>query len=343
MDKPRTQRELAERYRLSEHSVSVALNDRPGVSDSTRARIKRLAEEAGIAPRGGRRKLAIGVCVPDLTGVNYAEWANMIIHYAERHGYAVVVQATYDSEPEEERAANTFKKLNVEGVILTSSRLSPSFMAIMNSEGVPVVSLRTRVDGPLSADDNVTPDNPQIDLDHFSGAYEAASYLVNECGHEIVACIRGPATSVSAQAKFEGVRAALGDRLSPRYVISAQTYDYQAGYDRMAELWGWPAKPTALLCYNDELALGALRYCYDNGISVPGHLDIVGYDDIRPARFAYPALSTVRVPRDGLARLAVDIIHLQTYLGRTTPYRLEEQPHLVLRGSVGMPARARAR
>ena len=211
-------------------------------------------------------------------------------------------------------------------------------MAIMNSEGVPVVSLRTRVDGPLSADDNVTPDNPQIDLDHFSGAYEAASYLVNECGHEIVACIRGPATSVSAQAKFEGVRAALGDRLSPRYVISAQTYDYQAGYDRMAELWGWPAKPTALFCYNDELALGALRYCYDNGISVPGHLDIVGYDDIRPARFAYPALSTVRVPRDGLARLAVDIIHLQTYLGRTTPYRLEEQPHLVLRGSVGMPA-----
>lgn len=333
------QKDLAERLGVSLRTVSLALNNRSGVAQNTRAQIQAEAERLGVQARGRRKHATIGVCVPDLISLNPSEWGNFVIENAIKEGYAVVIQPTNNAD-EQRRAADMFRKLGVEGVILTSSRVGSEFTGKMKEEGIPVVSWATKTSSNIEASGEA----PCIVVDHYEGAYQAVRHLVAECGRRRVVCLRGPASSTSAEAKVMGYRAALAEAgLHPApesaSVVDPGSYDFQGGYEQMEKLWARGEKPDAIFCYSDELALGALRYCHIRGIHVPADLAICGYDDIRIAEYSDPPLTTVAVPRKAFAELAVRIIAEKLYMVQQTPFLLpgpDNRPYLRYRSTTAL-------
>jgi len=339
-DRP-SQRRLAERLGLSPRTISLALNDRPGVGAATRDRVRREAEREGLMARRRALNLTIGVCVPNLISLNSTEWGNAVIEQASRRGYAVVIQPTGAPDGDERRAAEMFRKIGVEGVILTSSQVGEDFRAPMRVEGIPVVSWATRT----TRDSALTAEPACIEVDHWAGAHQAVHHLVAECGRERVVCLCGPDRSTSAKAKLGGFEAALAEaRLAPFDVVDPKRYDFQGGYEQLEKLWAPRNGPDALFCYSDEIALGALRYCHTRGIRVPEELSIIGFDDIRISEFANPPLTTVAVPRLQFAELAVRIIADRLYLTHHEPFGLGgHRPYLKYRGTTSRLAAAGAR
>lgn len=330
------QRELAARLNLSVRTVSLALNDHAGVSPATRDRVRAEAERLGLRARGRHRHATIGVCVPDLISLNPTEWGSFVIQHALEQGYAAVIQPTYNRPAEERRAADTFRKLGVDGVILTSSQVSLDLPRQLAQDGIPVVSWATRV----GRDAKPQAEMPCIVVDHYAGAYQAVEYLVRECEYKRVVFLTGPSGSVSAKAKLGGYVDALADAGLTPTPVDPGTYDFRGGYETAERLMGRRPRPEALFCYSDELALGALRYCHERDIQVPDDVAIVGYDDIRIAQYSSPPLTTVHVPRDAFAELAVRVITERLWIGREEPFELEP-PFLRVRGTTPRPSHRR--
>lgn len=313
------QRELAQRLGLSVRTVSLALNDHAGVSPATRDKVRAEAEKLGLRARGRHRHATIGVCVPDLSSLNPIEWGSYIIQHALERGYAAVIQPTYNRASEERRAADAFRKLGVDGVILTSSQVGPELPRQLAQDGIPVVQWTSRI----GRDARPVAEMPSVLVDHYAGAYQAVEYLVKECGYEQVVYLMGPTGSMSANAKLAGYTDALAEAGLAPTPIDPVLYDFRGGYETAERLMGRRPRPSALFCYSDELALGALSYCYERDIAVPDEVAIVGYDDIRIAQYSSPPLTTVHVPRDAFAELAVRIITERLWIGRETPFELE--------------------
>lgn len=332
------QRELATRLGLSVRTVSLALNDHAGVSPATRDKVRAEAEKLGLRARGRHRHATIGVCVPDLTSLNPTEWGSFVIQHALDKGYAAVIQPTYNRPAEERRAADTFRKLGVDGVILTSSQVGIDLPRQLAQDGIPVVSWATRV----GRDARPEAEMPCVMVDHYSGGYQAVEYLVKECGYEQVVFLSGPVGSTSARAKLAGYSDALADAGVQPMVVDPGVYDFRGGYETAERLMGRRPRPAALFCYSDELALGALSYCYERDIAVPDEVAIVGYDDIRIAQYSSPPLTTVHVPRDAFAEMAVRIITERLWIGRDEPFELEP-PFLRLRGTTPRSSQRRQR
>jgi LacI family transcriptional regulator len=332
-----SQREIAGRLGLSVRTVSLALNGHAGVAQATRDLVRAEAERAGLRARGRRRNAAIGVCVPDLNALNPMEWGNLVIQHAVEQGFAAVIQPTYNRPVEERRAADTFRKLGVEGVILTSSQIGVDFQRQLWHDGIPVVSWATRTARRVPARSEF----PCVVVDHYAGAYQAVEHLVADCGLRDVVFLCGPAQSTSAQAKLAGYRDALTEAGCEPAEADPGSYDFRGGYEAAEKLMARRPRPAALFCYSDELALGALRYCHERDIAVPDELAIVGYDDIRIAQYSWPPLTTVHVPRDAFAKLTVRIIAERLWVGRDDPFELEP-PYLRVRGTTPRPAHRRS-
>jgi DNA-binding LacI/PurR family transcriptional regulator len=324
----------------------LALRNRPGVSDLTRTKVLKAAQElnySSLSSRGrvSRRAVPIGVCIPDIRAAHYGELLYEVLHYAWARDYAVIPQTTNDNPSDELRAAQMFKRLGVRGVILTSSRIGEAAVRYLENAHVLVVSIvsvQPGVEGPLPYFSSAA-----ILLDHVTATHNATKYLIS-LGHQRIAYLAGPRNSSSNAAKYEGYKTAIHDAgitLDESWVVEddAGRSDYAVGYDECFELIRRIDKdiPSALVCYNDELALGALSTLSQSNIPVPDQMSVVGNDDIKHARHWNPALTTVRVPRSQLAREAVEMIH--GYIENSEPLSDRRQiivPKLIVRRSTGV-------
>jgi DNA-binding LacI/PurR family transcriptional regulator len=327
-------------------TASLALRNRPGVSDLTRTRILKAAQELKYSSlpnprRAARRTVPIGVCIPDIRAAHYGELVYEILHYAWARDYAVIPQTTNDNPSDELRAAQVFKRLGVLGVILTSSRIGEAAVRYLENEAilvVSIVSVQPGLEGPLTYFSSAA-----ILLDHITATHNATKYLIS-LGHERIAYLGGPRNSSSNAAKCEGYKTALHDAgitLDESWVLEddAGRSDYAVGYDECLELIRRTEKdrPSAVVCYNDELALGALSCLSQSNIQVPSQMSVVGNDDIKHARHWNPALTTIRVPRAQLAQEAVEMIH--EYVETSETFEERRQiivPKLIVRSSTGM-------
>ena len=335
--------DLAHATDLSVKTVSIALRHGLGVSSETRQRVLEAAKKRGYGSespgaRPSLRKLTIGACVPDLSE-HYGELAQEIIRYAAMRNYAVVPQITNDNTADELRATQMFKRMGVFAVILTSSRIGKAAVKDLTDDGIAVVPIVSERDhdgiGPF-------PGTSPILLDHHAGTREAAKYLIS-LGHRRFAYLSGPRNSCSNVAKKGGLEEALAEAglgLDEKYVIARDKggFDCAAGYEECLDLLARPKDdvPTAVVCYNDELALGVLACLAERRVSVPDKMSVVGSDDIKYAQYWRPSLTTVGVPRAQLAQQAVDTINdIATNPTGADDQNLRVTPRLIIRGSSG--------
>jgi LacI family transcriptional regulator, galactose operon repressor len=328
-----TMADVAREVGVSMMTVSRVVNHKGDVSETTRRRVLEAIERLGYRPSGIARGLAtrrtgtLGLVVPDVANPFFAEVARGVEHVAYAEGYNVFLCNT-DEDPEREVAVlNSLEEKRVDGIVLCSSRLENEDLRLVVDSHPAVVLVNRRLSG---AGEQVR----AVLVDDVLGGRLAAGHLVSR-GHRAIGLLAGPEGSRSGRCRLQGYQAILeaaGVQLDADWVMGCAPVA-EAGRKAAHVLLRTRPELTALLCYNDLVAVGVLRAATELGRSVPDDLAMVGFDDIPLAALVTPPLTTCRIPRYELGVRAVKLLLAQIREDSTGPEEIILQPELVVRES----------
>lgn len=322
-------KDIAKAAEVSHSTVSRALSDSPLVSDETRARIQRLAQEMGYSPDAQARSLVmgrtqtIGLVVTSIADPFVAEVVEGIETAAHGYGYSVIL-ASSNNEPDREMdAVDMLRSKRVDGLIVTSSRVGVVYLEHLERIGVPIVLVNNH-------SEEMGPYTFSISVDNVHGGYLASRHLIN-AGHRRIAFVTGPADHSSSLGRQEGYRQALAQAGIDRDPALTLPGDGRStgGECALRALLELSDQPSAAFCYNDMTAIGLLRAARAAGLSVPGDLAIVGFDDIPFAAYVHPALTTIAQPKIEMGQQAMDMV--MELMGTHDP-QAEGMSHVVVKG-----------
>ena len=327
-----TMADVAREAGVSLMTVSRVVNEKGEVSPSTRQRVLEIVERLGYRPSAIARGLAtrrtgsLGLVMPDVANPFFSDVARGAEHVAYADGYNIFLCNT-DEDPQRELSVlQSLEEKQVDGVVLCSSRLDDSELeaVLVHHPAVVLVNRRLerdRVVGSVLSDDE-------------AGGRMATQHLL-QSGHRAVGFLAGPLASRSGRQRAKGYRAALATADLPHNPDWTRHCSPVVQGGRETALYLLTAYPelTALFCYNDLVAVGALQACADLGRQVPDDLAVVGFDDILLAALVTPSLTTCRVRRYELGAQAMRLL-LDQIGGR--PGECAEivlQPELIVRAS----------
>ena len=330
---PASIHDVAARAAVSVATVSRSFTAPDTVREATRQRVLLAAADLGYQPNRAARGLItgrtgnVGVIVPDLGNPYFHAVLKGAQTRAREADYSVFVADGQESAAEEEALIAAMSK-QVDGIVLCSSRLAPARLAALPAAPT-LVLLNRRVPG-----------LPAVIVDSADGMRQAVAHLA-ELGHTRCAFVSGPRHSWSNQQRRRGLRAAARAAGCEVVTIGPVSPQFDSGVQSAEPVLRSGA--TAVLAYNDLVAVGILSRLAELGVSVPGQLSVIGFDDIALAAMVSPALTTVAAPTGRAGEAAVEIL-----LGRlepqTPPAATEVRTlpaTLVVRGSTTAPAAGR--
>lgn len=329
-----TIKDVARRAGVSVATVSRVFNDSSPVREKTRRRVLDAAHALNYMPNGAARSLitskteTLGVLLPDLYGEFFAEIIRGIDRTARARGYHVLMSGSHDDEDETRAVMNALHG-RADGLLIMSSRIDVRLFESLLPEGLPVVLMNCKVEGPLPYD--------VLNVDNYDGAYAMVTHLTAH-GHRRIAMIKGPDRNHDARKRLQGYRDALRDGTGVRDAALEIDGDFMqaTGYRVVPEILRLRPRPTALFAANDSMAIGALGALHEAGIRVPEDLAVAGFDDVPSARFMSPPLSTVRVPVYEMGARATEYLLDAVHGDRAPAGRPEQFPTtLQLRASCG--------
>jgi DNA-binding LacI/PurR family transcriptional regulator len=314
--------------------VSRSFTVPDSVASATRARVLAVAAELHYEPNRAARGLItgrtgnVGVIVPDLGNPYFHAILKGAQARARQADYAVFVADGQESATEEEALINAMRK-QVDGIVLCSSRLPTAKLASLDNPPA-VVLLNRRV-----------PDRASVVLDSAGGMKQAVRHLA-ELGHRRCVFVSGPRRSWSNQQRKQGLRAAAPAHGIEYDVIGPVAPQFQSGLECAEEILKTGA--TAVLAYNDLVAVGILSRLAELGVGVPEQLSVVGFDDIPLAAMVIPPLTTVSLPTMRAGATAVEVLLDRLQSRSPLPPTVRNLPAtLVVRGTTGPPPRPRER
>jgi LacI family transcriptional regulator len=332
-----TQGDVARLAEVSQAAVSYVLTNSPAVNlpAETRQRVLDAARELGYVPNSAARSLrtrksaTIANAIPDITNPYYPWLERGIQDVTDAAEYDLIVYNTDGDAEKERKVLLSARQGRVDGLIMTPFHLTPADYEPLVHAGVIVVILG-RVDHDWAA---VGIDN--LSIDNVAAGRTAVEHLLN-AGHTRVAMIAGVAGTPPREGRVLGYRAALAAHnvAVEEQLIRAGEFTEQGGYQGTQELLRLSPRPTGIFAANDLMAIGALQALREEGISVPGEMAIVGFDDISAASLVHPALTTVAQFPHGLGRRAAELL-FDRLSGRVAgPGRFIEMPfELIVRES----------
>jgi DNA-binding LacI/PurR family transcriptional regulator len=333
-----TVKEVAARAGVSTASVSRALSGAPGVHESTRARIMKVAQELSYRPNRAARDLrvrhsrTIGVLIPDIENPFFTRLVCGTEDALRNTAYSLLL-ATYNEEPEqEERRLELFRADGVCGLIFAASRTPSRLYRDLAADGISLVAVSRDVRG--IAADRVTVANQE-------GAYDAVSHLIRQ-GHRRIAMINGPSALTTAQERALGFERAMRDANLPipGNMMRSTEFNHSAGYAAMRQLLLSPAPPTAVFTASNLLTLGALQAIHELHRAIPKEIAIVGFDEMPWAMSLRPPLTTIAQPSFEVGRTAANLL-LDRLRDPTLPLRrVVLDTRLIVRSSCGSKDRA---
>lgn len=293
-----TIRDVASVAGVSPSTASRALTSSPAVSAETRARVQRAAERLGYRANRAARGLItgrthnLGIVVPDLGNPVFPGIVKGIQARARESDYDVFLADSDEDPPAEAKLVRALAR-QVDGIVLCSPRMPAQLLAEILAE-VTVVLVNRQI-----------ADTPSVTFDDADGVRQAVAHL-HALGHRRIAWAGGPPDSYSHHQRLRGLRA-VAERFGLDLVEVGEFAPRFASGLAAADL-ALAAGATAVLAYNDVMALGILRRLADRGVGVPERLSVVGVDDIPFAAMAHPPLTTVAVPGERAGRAAVDLL-----------------------------------
>jgi LacI family transcriptional regulator len=327
--------DIAKEAGVSIATVSRVLNGRPDVADSTRARVMNYVREhsysdARAAPRRSSRPLGlVGVTVPAIRGSYFSEILAGIIEGLDGHGAQPVISEASRTQEREDDVLKRFGPGTVDGLILVVPRLRTGQLNALLLREYPVVVVDPLWDVPSTI--------PVVTSTHLNGARDATDHLL-DLGHTRIGLITGPSDGEATRLRLEGVQFSYYKRrLTPDDRLSVVSdYTFEGGYEAAHTLLK-SASPTAIFCFNDGMAAGAIRAAVENGLTLPRDLSIVGFDNAETAQFVTPALTTVMQPLMDLGRTAVTTLYRMRESQQVQTTRIELSTSLILRKSTAPP------
>jgi LacI family transcriptional regulator len=306
-----TMADVAREAGVSMMTVSRVVNNKEGISDSTRSRIQEVIEQLGYRPSNIARGLVtkqtgtLGLVVPDNANPFFSEVARGAEHVAYESDYNVFLCNTEEDRHRELTVLRSLEEKRVDGVVVCSSRLSEEELSRALAS-YPAAVLVNRQ--PIMDDGGV------VLVDDEAGGGVMTRHLV-QSGHRAIGFLAGPSSSYSGQLREKGYHdalAAAGLDCHPEWVHPCSPI-VEGGREAALKLLVTHPELTALFCFNDLVAVGALQACSALGRAVPDDIAIVGFDDIPLAALVNPALTTCHVPRYELGAQAMRLLldHIQ--------------------------------
>ncbi|KAA9149798.1 LacI family transcriptional regulator [Microbacterium lushaniae] len=336
-----TMHDVARVAGVSIKTVSNVINDYPHVRPGTRSRVEAAIAELAYRPNASARGLRsgrtgiIGLAVPALRENYFAELADFIIRAAEARGVGVVVEQTNGDREAELLAVSGGRRRFTDGLLLSPVQLGQADAALLDVQ-YPLVLLGDRIFG--GPTDHVA-------IHNTSAARAGVEHLI-AIGRRRIAVLGGtdgdPAEPSSASLRLRGYQEALsaaGLAADPALVRPCAHWSRAAGAAAVHAMIAEGVTFDAVFALNDTLGLGALRALAGEGLSVPGDVAVLGFDNIDEARFSVPSLSSVDAGKERIAEVAVDLLleRIAEKGPRQPPRTIQPAFTVVARESTGFP------
>lgn len=329
--KSSTMKDVAQLAGVSIQTVSAVVNNKPEITEETRARVLAAVKELNYQPDllarslRTRQTLTIALIVSNIASIAIASMAKAAEAHAHSFGYRMIL---YNTHNDVERETDYFKAAvqhRVDGVVFIAAMGRLGRLDILQAAGLPAVAI-DRVPDDYSG--------PAVMLDNVKAGWLAGEHLL-DLGHRHVAHIGGPMEIRLARERLAGFQQALTARgLDPcSCAVEEGTFNCEHGYLAMQRLLAVKPRPTAVFAANDLMAIGAMRAVDEAGLRVPHDISIVGVDDIEVAAYQMPPLTSVRQPSAELATLGVQLL-LDILAGKKLAQsQIVVEPTLIVRQS----------
>ncbi len=303
---PVTIKDIAKTAGVSHTTVSRALQGNPAISAETTARIKKLAQEMGYTPSAvaqsllSQRTYTIGMVITTIADPFIVQIVEGVERVAKEAGYSVFLSTSHNNPNQEIAVVDTFQRRRVDAIIVTSSRVGSVYSSQLDKIQVPIVLINNQEEGDFLH---------TVAVNDIQGAQLAVQHLL-DLGHSRIAYIGASNRPKSNRRRMAGYETALKQAGIPNFsdliLTPPADNDFERGQAALDLLL--VAGASAVFCYNDIIAIGLLMACRQRNLCIPQELSVVGFDDIEPASYVTPSLTTIRQPRSKLGQLAMNMV-----------------------------------
>src|SRR3984885_14912252 len=326
-------KEVARLAKVSTATVSRTINGSDKVTAATAERVRQAIETLKYYPNtnaralGSGRSSLYGLIISDITNPFFPELVKSFEDVAVQFGQEVLVANTNSAPHRMEVCVSRMLQRKVDGVAIMTSEMDEHLIDEMSSRHIPLVFLDTGV--PQEGISNIA-------IDYAAGIDAAVEHL-SRLGHTSIGFITGPMNLTSARGRRRAFMQSLkrkGLRLD-RTLIEEGNHRMDGGHEAMLRLLEKSPRPTAVLTSNDMTAIGAMGALGERGLKVPRDISIIGFDDIELSAFTQPALTTVRLSRQEIAKIAFRALYgvKDDVTAKGAEYTI--QPTLIERKSTG--------
>lgn len=317
---------------VSVTTVSKVINGREDVSDKTRRKVEEALAEVGFSKPLASTKVTntIEIVMTHLANNGTIGITRACAFQLRDEPIGVTITEVAEDGGTDNALLGLLDR-NPLGVIVMMSAMSEQAKNLLVSRSIPFVIL-----DPI---EEVGDRYCSVGIDNWSAGFNATNHLIR-LGHRRIATITGPRHTQSSLARFAGYSAAMDAAGLPWRDLPAESGDYQAepAYHAACRILDRDDRPTAIFAFNDLSAVCVYQAAHERGIRIPEDLSVVGFDNVYPAKYMAPALTTVDQPFDLMARKAIGmILEAREHDGRV------EEPHVILptklivRGSTAAP------
>ena len=318
-------------------TVSRALAGYSDVSERTRQKIQKIADDLGYIPNEIARSLqsqksnSIGMVFPmaeDFSNSFFMELIAGVAHALSHYHYDLLLSAKLPGEQELKDYQRLVTGSRVDGIIVARTLVNDPRIEYLQSRNFPFV-----VSG---HDDNAT--YPYIDVDGFDAFYKLTRHFI-DLGHRHIAIINGPLDFSFANRRYEGYQQALADYdipFDPAYVVESDMTKF-GGIESTIRLLECQHPPTAIIACNDLMALGSMQALRQNDLTPGLDVAIGGFDDLPLAEAEDPPLTTIRQPIQNIGHQLVDMLIAIIRDKPLVSRQILIEPELIIRESSGSP------
>jgi LacI family transcriptional regulator len=299
--------DVAREASVSMATVSRVVNGNPNVKPSTRKKVVEAIERLGYRPNAVARGLAskktttVGVIIPDIANIFFAELARGIEDIATMYKYNIILSNSDSNKDKELHLLNSMLGKQVDGILFMGSNVTAEHIEEFKKSPVPIVMAAT-----------VDPQNeiPSVIIDYKQAAFDAIQHLINK-GHNKIGFVSGPEIDpINYELKRAGYEEALKEAgiVYDDAYVKIGDYTYDSGLEAMENYLEMDEKPTAIFVATDEIALGVIHGAQDKGYTIPDDFEIIGFDNTRLSTMVRPQLSTVVQPMYDIGAVAMRLL-----------------------------------